>query len=93
MYVLRPDGSTLYTFRDIVYSLKKEEQADMVLNVIASEQNIAQEKVALVLELVHPSQRKQFHVSYELVKLMKKHKEFKMSSRRGIYELADNLYE
>ena len=22
-YVLRPDGSTLYTFRDVVYSLKK----------------------------------------------------------------------
>jgi len=40
--VLRPDGSTLYTFRDVVYSLKKCDRADIVWNVICSEQNLAQ---------------------------------------------------
>jgi arginyl-tRNA synthetase len=32
--VLRPDGSTLYTFRDVVYSFKKASQCDLVLNII-----------------------------------------------------------
>ena len=27
LYVLRPDGSTLYTYRDIVYSFKKASQS------------------------------------------------------------------
>jgi len=34
LYVLRPDGSTLYTFRDVVYSFKKASQCDLVLNII-----------------------------------------------------------
>jgi len=95
LYIFRPDGSTLYSFRDVVYSLKKVGNADMVLNIIASEQNIAQEKVALGLQLLQPdAPRKQFHVSYELVKLLNdKGEEVKMSSRRGRYVLADDLFE
>ena len=45
LYVLRPDGSTLYTYRDIVYSFKKASQADLILNIICSEQELAQQKV------------------------------------------------
>ena len=29
LYVLRPDGSTLYTYRDIVYSFKKAASSDL----------------------------------------------------------------
>eukprot|EP00033_Pygsuia_biforma_P000674 GCRY01000793.1.p1 GENE.GCRY01000793.1~~GCRY01000793.1.p1 ORF type:complete len:698 (+),score=198.06 GCRY01000793.1:110-2203(+) len=90
LYVLRPDYSTLYSFRDVVYSLKKTKEADMVLNVICSEQNLAQEKVALTLNLLEPkAKRKQFHMSYDLVKLTTG----RMSGRRGRYLLADDLYE
>ena len=89
-YLLRPDGSTLYTFRDVVYSLKKSGNADLVFNIIASEQNLPQEKVALSLRLLNPlAQRKQLHISYELVKLTKG----KMSGRRAQYVLADAVYE
>lgn len=73
-----------------MYSLKKEEISDMVLNIIASEQNLAQEKVALSLQLLHPNiPRRQFHLSYELVVLP----DFRMSTRRARYVLADELYE
>ncbi|KAJ5078040.1 arginine-tRNA ligase [Anaeramoeba ignava] len=90
LYVLRPDGSTLYSYRDVVYSLKKVSTADLVVNVIGSEQILAQEKVALALLLLNPnSKRKQFHMPYELVKLTTG----KMSGRRGRYLLADDLYE
>ena len=44
--MIRPDGSSLYTFRDVVYSLKKTASADVVFNVIACEQNLPQEKVS-----------------------------------------------
>jgi len=92
-YVLRPDGSTLYTFRDVVYSLKKCAQADHVFNIIASEQNLPQEKVALTLSLLDPkAPRKLYHLSYELVKLAEGDKQLKMSGRRGRYVLADDLY-
>jgi len=92
-YVLRPDGSTLYTFRDVVYSLKKCSKADVVFNIIASEQNLPQEKVALTMALLDPkAPRKLYHMSYELVKLAKGSSALKMSGRRGRYVLADDLY-
>jgi len=92
-YVLRPDGSTLYTFRDVVYSLKKCNDVDYVFNVIASEQNLPQEKVALTMQLLDPkAPRKLYHLSYELVKLVKGSDVQKMSGRRGRYILADDLY-
>ena len=92
-YILRPDGSTLYTFRDVVYSLKKCTQADHVFNIIASEQNLPQEKVALTMKLLDPkAPRKLYHISYELVKLASGDKALKMSGRRGRYVLADDLY-
>jgi arginyl-tRNA synthetase len=95
LYLLRPDGSTLYVFRDVVYSLKKAAQAHLVLNVIAMEQNVPQEKVALAGDVVRPGlSRLQQHVSYELVKLCNDEgKEIKMSGRRGRYVLADTLYQ
>eukprot|EP01095_Lingulamoeba_sp_RSL-Kostka_P008073 TRINITY_DN2643_c0_g1_i1.p1 TRINITY_DN2643_c0_g1~~TRINITY_DN2643_c0_g1_i1.p1 ORF type:complete len:719 (-),score=263.43 TRINITY_DN2643_c0_g1_i1:205-2361(-) len=94
-YVLRVDGSTLYTFRDVVYSIKKVKQADLVLNVIASEQNLPQEKVNLTLQLLglyEAKNKSQIHVSYEIVKLLKNGNEVKMSGRRGQYVRADDLY-
>eukprot|EP00002_Diphylleia_rotans_P023990 TRINITY_DN4728_c0_g1_i1.p1 TRINITY_DN4728_c0_g1~~TRINITY_DN4728_c0_g1_i1.p1 ORF type:complete len:700 (+),score=174.72 TRINITY_DN4728_c0_g1_i1:64-2163(+) len=90
LYVLRPDGSTLYIFRDVVYSLKKVREADLVLNVICSEQNLSQEKVQLALQLIDMERGRNLqHVSYELVKLSSG----RMSGRRGRYVTADDLYE
>ena len=92
-YILRPDGSTLYTFRDVVYSLKKAADADLVFNVIANEQNLPQEKIILTLNLIDPkAERKLYHISYDLVKLADGDKALKMSGRRGRYVLADDLY-
>jgi len=89
LYVLRPDGSTLYTFRDVVYSFKKAANKDMVLNIICSEQDLAQQKVSLAMYAMNPELLgKQYHVSYDLVKLTSG----KMSGRRGRYLLADDLY-
>ena len=90
LYVLRPDGSTLYTYRDIVYSFKKASMSDLILNIICSEQDLAQQKVALAMAMMNPEMEgQQYHLSYDLVKLTTG----KMSGRRGRYLLADDLYE
>jgi arginyl-tRNA synthetase len=92
-YLIRPDGTTLYTFRDVAYSMKKIGQADMVLNCICTEQNLPQEKVVLTLQALGITKRAQFHMAYEIVKLMKDGKVKRMSSRKGISYLADDLYD
>lgn len=90
LYVLRPDGSTLYTYRDVVYSFKKAAAADLVLNIICSEQDLAQQKVALAMAMLNPEMvGRQYHASYDLVRLPSG----RMSGRRGRYLLADDLYE
>ena len=90
LYVLRPDGSTLYTYRDIVYSFKKAKDSDLILNIICSEQELAQQKVSLGMMMMNPEMKgRQYHLSYDLVKLTTG----KMSGRRGRYLLADDLYE
>jgi arginyl-tRNA synthetase len=54
-----------------------------------SEQDLAQQKVALAMCAMNPEMRgRQYHVSYDLVKLTSG----KMSGRRGRYLLADDLY-
>ena len=89
LYVLRPDGSTLYTYRDVVYSYKKAAGTDLVLNVVCSEQDLAQQKVALAMYMMNPAMSgRQYHVSYDLVRLTAG----RMSGRRGRYLLADDLY-
>ena len=88
--MLRPDGSTLYTYRDIVYSFKKASQSDLILNIICSEQDLAQQKVSLGMMMMNPEMKgRQYHLSYDLVKLTTG----KMSGRRGRYLLADDLYD
>lgn len=119
LYVLRPDGSTLYTYRDVVYrcarsrtraragtavaaadcdsralaapcSFKKASAADLVLNIICSEQDLAQQKVSLAMAMLNPEMKgRQYHVSYDLVRLPSG----RMSGRRGRYLLADDLYD
>ena len=90
LYILRPDGSTLYTYRDIVYSFKKASQSDLILNIICSEQELAQQKVSLGMMMMNPEMKgRQYHLSYDLVKLTTG----KMSGRRGRYLLADDLYD
>lgn len=74
----------------MVYSLKKASSADLVLNIICSEQDLAQQKVALAMSMLNPALAgRQYHASYDLVRLPTG----RMSGRRGRYLLADDLYD
>jgi arginyl-tRNA synthetase len=89
----RSDGTTLYTTRDIAYTLKKfrEFNADKVYNVIAAEQRLEQLQVRLAL--IALGYRREglntHHYAYEMVNLPGE----KMSGRRGRYITLDELLD
>jgi arginyl-tRNA synthetase len=89
----RSDGTTLYTTRDIAYTLKKfrETGADRVFNVIAAEQRLEQLQVRLAL--IALGYRREglntIHYAYEMVNLPGQ----RMSGRRGRYVTLDQLLD
>ena len=85
----RADGTTLYTTRDIAYTLWKFKHAQKVINVIGMEQSLAQLqlKIALFAMGYSESAENLVHFAYNLVTLPG----YKMSSRRGHYITFDEV--
>lgn len=89
--LVRADGTTLYTTRDIAYTLWKFEKADKIINVIGMEQTLAQLQLKIALHaLGYSKQAENFvHFAYNLVTLPG----YKMSSRRGRYITFDDVMD
>jgi len=87
----RADGTTLYTTRDIAYSIWKFQNAEKVINVIGMEQSLAQLHLKLALyALNYTKEADNFvHFAYNLVALPG----YKMSSRRGHYITFDQVLD
>jgi len=87
----RSDGTTLYTTRDIAYSLWKFEMVERVVNVIGAEQTLAQLHLKIALcALGHKGfASNQRHFAYGLVELPG----YKMSSRRGRFITFDEVID
>ena len=89
--LIRADGTTLYTTRDIAYSLWKFKRADRVINVIGMEQRLAQIQLKMALcALGYVEEAKRLiHFAYNLVRLPGQ----RMSGRRGRYVTFDELLD
>ncbi len=89
--LVRADGTTLYTTRDIAYTLWKFGRAERVVNVIGMEQSLAQLQLRIALYALGCSREADelFHFAYNLVTLPG----FKMSSRRGRYITLDEVLD
>jgi arginyl-tRNA synthetase len=89
--LVRADGTTLYTTRDIAYHLWKFQRAERVVNVIGMEQTLPQLQLKLALSaLGHVDYvTKLTHFAYSLVRLPG----YRMSSRRGRYITLDEVME
>lgn len=89
--LVRADGTTLYTTRDIAYSIWKLQRAERVVNVIGMEQSLPQLQIKLALcALGHVEYAKNLaHFAYNLVTLPG----YKMSARRGRYIAFDNVLD
>jgi arginyl-tRNA synthetase len=87
----RSDGTTLYSTRDIAYSLWKLRQADRVINVIGKEQALAQTQIRIALSVLTSPETalNMVHYAYELVQLPG----YRMSKRRGRYVTLDELLD
>jgi arginyl-tRNA synthetase len=85
----RADGTTLYTTRDIAYTLWKFKKAQKVINVIGMEQSLAQLQLKISLYAMGYSEYAEnlVHFAYNLVTLPG----YKMSSRRGHYITFDEV--
>jgi arginyl-tRNA synthetase len=89
--LMRSDGTTLYTTRDIAYTLWKFGRADRVINVISIEQKLPQLQLKIALHALGMGDdaERLMHYSYELVHLPG----YKMSGRRGRYVTFDEVLE
>ncbi|MFP3312366.1 MAG: arginine--tRNA ligase [Acidilobus sp.] len=91
LILLRSDGTTLYTTRDLAYSVYKfsQTQADRVINVIGADQRLPQ--LQLRVALLGLGHRKEalnmIHYDYEIVRLTTG----SMHGRRGEYVTLDSL--
>jgi arginyl-tRNA synthetase len=89
--LVRADGTTLYTTRDIAYTIWKFKHADKVINVIGMEQSLAQLQLKLALYAMNYDKEAEnlVHFAYNLVTLPG----YKMSSRRGRYITFDEVLD
>jgi arginyl-tRNA synthetase len=89
--LVRADGTTLYTTRDIPYSLWKFQRAERVINVVGMEQTLSQLQLKLALcALGHADYAKNLvHFAYNLVRLPG----YRMSGRRGRYITLDEVMD
>ncbi len=89
--LVRADGTTLYTTRDIAYTIWKFKHAQKVINVIGMEQSLAQLQLKLALYALGygESAENLVHFAYNLVTLPG----YKMSSRRGHYITFDEVLD
>jgi arginyl-tRNA synthetase len=85
----RSDGTTLYTTRDIAYTIWKFDRADEVINVISIEQRLPQLQLKIALFALGKGElaERLMHFSYELVHLPG----YKMSGRRGRFVAFDDV--
>jgi arginyl-tRNA synthetase len=87
----RADGTTLYTTRDLAYTLWKFKHAQKVVNVIGMEQSLAQLQLKIALYALGYNEYAEnlVHFAYNLVTLPG----YKMSSRRGHYITFDQVLD
>jgi arginyl-tRNA synthetase len=87
----RSDGTTLYTTRDMAYSIQKSELAGRVVNVIGAEQTLPQLQLKVALYALGKAEiaRNQEHFAFGLIELSG----YKMSSRRGRFIALDDVID
>lgn len=91
LVLVRSDGTTLYTLRDMAYSIYKFGIADRVINVIGMEQTLAQLQLRIALAAIGEQKMgdNQLHYAYEFVNLPG----VKMSGRLGRYVTLNEVLE
>jgi len=89
--LLRSDGTSLYATRDIAYTLYKFENAERVINVIGSEQSLAQFQVKVAFWITGHRKEAQKFIYFPIGHMLLEGQG--MSARRGRYVTFDQVLD
>ena len=89
--LLRSDGTSLYATRDIAYTLYKFESAERVINVIGSEQSLAQFQVKVAFWITGHKKEAEKFIYFPIGHMMLEGQG--MSARRGRYVTFDQVLD
>lgn len=87
LILIRSDGTSLYSTRDLAYHVEKSEKSDLSIDVLGSDHKLAIDQLNIPLELL--GAKKPEVIFYEFITLP----EGSMSTRRGIFISVDDLME
>ena len=87
LILIRSDGTSLYSTRDLAYHVEKSEKSDAVIDVLGSDHKLAIDQLKIPLELL--GAKKPETIFYEFITLP----EGSMSTRRGVFISVDDLME
>ncbi|TMI19603.1 arginine--tRNA ligase [Candidatus Bathyarchaeota archaeon] len=89
--LLRSDGTSLYATRDIAYTLYKFENAERVINVIGSEQSLAQFQVKVAFWITGHRKEAEKFIYFPIGHMLLEGQG--MSARRGRYVTFDQVLD
>jgi arginyl-tRNA synthetase len=87
LILIRSDGTSLYSTRDLAYHLEKSENSDISIDILGSDHKLAIDQLNIPLELLGAKKPKV--IFYEFITLP----EGSMSTRRGVFISVDDLME
>lgn len=87
LILIRSDGTSLYSTRDLAYHFEKSKKSDLSIDVLGSDHKLAIDQLNIPLELL--GAKKPEVIFYEFITLP----EGSMSTRRGVFISVDDLME
>jgi arginyl-tRNA synthetase len=87
LVLMRSDGTSLYSTRDLAYHMEKSRKGDVVIDILGSDHKLAIKQISIVLELL--GSKSPEVIFYEFITLP----EGSMSTRRGVFISVDDLIE
>jgi arginyl-tRNA synthetase len=87
LVLMRSDGTSLYSTRDLAYHLEKSNESDVVIDILGSDHKLAIQQIGIVLGFLEGKSPEV--IFYEFITLP----EGSMSTRRGVFISVDDLLE
>jgi arginyl-tRNA synthetase len=87
LILIRSDGTSLYSTRDLAYHVEKSENSDRSIDILGSDHKLAIDQLKIPLELLGAKPPEV--IFYEFITLP----EGSMSTRRGVFISVDDLME
>lgn len=87
LVLMRSDGTSLYSTRDLAYHLEKSRKGDVIIDILGSDHKLAIDQIRIALRFLDGKSPEV--IFYEFITLP----EGSMSTRRGVFISVDQLME